>query len=112
MAAPTIAFDQRKTVRLGTVPGFGLITGLVTMSSYDNTHPEVTALTGKVINKTVTLRVVPDGVSSNGYAIRWDDATLSFKAYGSNGASPAALAEAANTTNVGTFGFVAFGQLG
>jgi hypothetical protein len=79
MAAPTVALDYPKPARLGNTP-MGVVSGLVTISSYDTAHPAVTAITG-VFKPSGLLRVVPNGESSNGYTVRWDHATDSFKAY-------------------------------
>jgi hypothetical protein len=110
MAVPAITLDFPIAQRVGNRV-CGLISGSVNITSYDTAHPAVTALTG-LFKPSGKLRVSPVGVSSNGYAIRWDNATNSFKAYSSNGAAPAALVEAPNTTAVGTFDFIAMGQLG
>lgn len=110
MAAPTVTFVQRKTMQLDGA-SFGLMTGSVNVTSYDNTHPAVTAITGKA-RQNSTLTVIPDAVSSGGYAITWDPASTSFKAYTTGSALSGVLAEAANAAAVGTFGFVLIGQLG
>jgi hypothetical protein len=110
MAAPAVTLDFPIAQRVGNRV-CGLISGTVNITSYDTAHPAVPAITG-LFKPSGKLRVSPVGVSSNGYAIRWDNATNSFKAYSSNGAAPAALVEAPNTTAVGTFDFIAMGQLG
>lgn len=110
MAVPILTFDTPIQQRIGNRP-FGLVSGSVSITSYDTAHPAVTLLTGK-FKPSGLLRVVCGGVSSLGFAVTWDKATSSFKAFNSNGASPAALNEAANAANVGTFDFIAMGQMG
>jgi hypothetical protein len=108
MAAPSVTFYDAKALRLGNTP-IGILIGTVTVASYDTAHPALTALTGKF--RTTTGLTVSAGVSSGGWSISWDAATSSFKAYGSNGAAPAALVEAPNTTNLGNFTFHAIGRI-
>lgn len=110
MAVPALTFDFPIQQRIGNRSS-GLISGSVNVTSYDTAHPAVTALTGK-FKPGGLLRVVCGGVSSGGFAVTWDKTTSSFKAYNSNGASPAALNEAANAAAVGTFDFIAMGQMG
>jgi hypothetical protein len=110
MAVPAITLDFPIVQRVGNRPA-GLISGSINVTAYDTAHPALTALTG-LFKPSGKLRVTTTGVSSAGYSIRWDNATNSFKAYSSNGAAPAAMAEAPNGTAVGTFDFIAMGQLG
>ncbi|SRR5258706_9285133 len=108
MAVPTVTLAIRSPVRVGNTP-IGVIHGSVTAASYDTAHPALTALTGKF--RSATGLIVVAGASSAGWAIQWDVATSSFKAFGSNGAAPAALVEAPNATNIGTFHFHATGRI-
>lgn len=108
MAVPVITFGARFAARSGNTP-MGVIHGSAVHASYDTAHPAVTALTGKF--RSTTGLIVVAGASSNGWAMQWDVATSSFKAFGSNGAAPAALVEAPNTTNIGTFHFHAIGRI-
>jgi hypothetical protein len=110
MAVPAVTLDFPIAQRVGNRV-CGLVSGSVNVTAYDTAHPALTALTG-LFKPSGKLRVSPTGVSSNGYAVRWDNATNSFKAYSSNGAAPTALAEAPNGTAVGTFDFIAMGQIG
>jgi hypothetical protein len=110
MAVPAVTLDFPIAQRVGNRP-CGLISGSINITSYDTAHPALTALTG-LFKPSGKLRVVATGVSSNGYVLRWDNATNSFKAYSSNGAAPAALVEAPNATAVGSSDFIAMGQLG
>jgi hypothetical protein len=110
MAVPAVTLDFPIAQRVGNRV-CGLISGSINVTAYDTAHPALTVLTG-LFKPAGKLRVSPVGVSSNGFAIRWDNATNSFKAYSSNGAAPTALAEAPNGTAVGTFDFIAMGQIG
>ncbi|SRR6266851_977381 len=107
MAVPTITLDMPRVTRLGNTQ-FGVLSGQVAISSYDTAHPAVAAITGK-FKDTVLLRVLSGAVSTLGFWVAWDRATLSFKAYTSAGTVPV---EVANTTNVGNVDFVAIGHLG
>jgi hypothetical protein len=108
MTAPPITFYDAKALRIGNTP-LGILIGTVTVAAYDTAHPALAALTGK-FRSTAGL-TVSGGVTSAGWAISWDVATSSFKAYGSNGAAPAALVEAPNGTNIGNFTFHAIGRI-
>jgi predicted transcriptional regulator len=94
-------------VRLGNTP-FGILSGIVTIGSYDTAHPEVVAITKKF---KVVPHVTVSGVSSLIYLVRWDATTKSFIAYLASGAS-GALVEASASDNVGIVQFHAIGQLG
>lgn len=110
MAAPAVTLDFPIAQRVGNRV-CGLISGSVNVTSYDTAHPALTALTG-LFKPSGKLRVCSTGTSTGGFSIGWDVATKSFKAFNSNGAAPAALLEAANGAAVGSFDFIAMGQLG
>jgi hypothetical protein len=110
MAVPAVTLDFPIAQRVGNRV-CGLISGSINVTAYDTAHPALTALTG-LFKPSGKLRVVVTAVSSLGFVVRWDNATNSFKAFSSNGAAPAAMAEAPNGTAVGTFDFIAMGQLG
>ncbi len=109
MAAPTITLDTPRAARLGNTQ-FGIISGGMVMSSYDTAHPAVTAIAGQFKSGS-QMRVMPDGVTTSGYALSWDNATSSFKAY-TTASGGGALAEVASATVVGSAGFIAIGHLG
>jgi hypothetical protein len=75
MAVPAVTLDFPIAQRVGNRV-CGLISGSVNVTSYDTAHPALTALTG-LFKPSGKLRVSPTGVSSNGYSIRWDNATNS-----------------------------------
>lgn len=79
MAVPTVALDFPVANRVGNT-AMGVLSGKVTISSYDTAHPEVTAISKKFLAGG-KLQVIPEGVSSLGYVVEWDTATKSFKAY-------------------------------
>lgn len=104
MAVPSVTLDTPKPSRLGNSV-MGVLSGSVNVSSYDTSHPAVSAITGLFIGSGL-LRVTPNGLSSSGYLIRWDKASNSFKAYvpGATTLTPAA-AGAASAVTVGSSPF-------
>lgn len=107
MAAPTVALDFPRVVRIGNT-AMGILSGSVTVTSYDTAHPEVTAIT-KQFKPGGLLRVFPDAVSTAPRFVTWDSVTKSFKIYTTAGTVPV---EVANAVNSGVFGFMAIGQMG
>jgi hypothetical protein len=104
----TVTLDQRTPMRMASAP-FGLISGVCNLSAYTAAKVPLTGITG-LFNQNATVRVVADGVSSLGYHVRWSPADKAFRAYQS--LTAAADTQVADATNVGVFGFHAFGQLG
>lgn len=98
MAAPTVTLDFLTPARLGNT-GMGMICGTVNVSSYDTADPEVTDITGKFLS-AISLRVCPNGLSSNGYMIVWNPTSKSFQAY--RGAVTVANPTMTTVTNAGT----------
>ena len=93
--ADTIAvtFDLYKAARIGSTP-MGLISGTVNLSVYSQTKTALAALTGKFLTGGL-LRVVPDGISSLGYMVRWSKADSAFRVYGPGAITPALAAPGA-----------------
>ncbi len=106
MAVPAVTLDFPKPVRLGNSP-MAVLAGSVNCTAYDTAHPAVTAITGH-FRTSGKLRIVPEGLSSGGWLVQWDTASSSFKAYSAL-AQPAT--EATSTAAVGTFDFIAVGQI-
>lgn len=79
MAAPTVTLDTPRALRLGNSQ-FGMVSGAVSVTSYDTAHPEVTAITGH-FKSGGTIRVTANGMSTGGYTMYWDHTSKSFKAY-------------------------------
>lgn len=77
--AATVTLDFPRAGRLGSSP-FGVLTGVCNLTNYNSTLAELTTIT-KAFRPDGVLRVVADGLSSNGYAIKWDTAGKAFKAY-------------------------------
>lgn len=77
--AATVTLDFPRAGRLGSSP-FGVLTGVCNLTNYNSTLAELTTIT-KAFRPNGVLRVVADGLSSNGYAIKWDTAGKAFKAY-------------------------------
>jgi hypothetical protein len=168
--AQTTTLDYPKPGQLGNLP-VGVISGTCNLTNYNSTLAEITTIT-KAFLPGGKLRVVPNGISSGGFIMKWDATGKAFRAYSTVGAAvtpsggsitasaptittatgnPAtapvgvvtgalaqtagatgitgvqaptitdtrtftaaagALAESSNDVNVGTFDFVAVGQLG
>lgn len=104
----TVTLDLRYPQKAGGYGKIGVISGSANLTSYSTSKTTLTAVNALFRN---LYRVVTDGVSSNGYAVRWDTAAKAFRAYDTGAASGNALAEAVNATNVGTFNFLAIGQI-
>ncbi len=74
----TVTSPLRHALKIDNVTGVGLYYGTCAVSNYNQTLAEITSITGKF--KTAP-HVVTEGVSSNGYLVRWDTTGKSFKAY-------------------------------
>jgi|SRR5215469_7267948 len=106
----TITFDLVKPIRVGAYGKVGMITGQANLTSYSQTKAALTSITGLFVR---AVRVTPQP-SSLGYVTRWDDTSSCFRAYGNTSVASGAtgaLVECSNTTSVGTFDFVAIGQI-
>ena len=84
--AATVTLDQRSAAKFGN-GGFKLVAGQVALSNYNSTPAEITGITGEF---RTLLRVVCDGVSSNGYLVRWSKTDKALKAYYPSGVTLAA----------------------
>lgn len=91
--AATITLDSPRPGRLGNSP-FGVLSGTCNLSNYNSTLAEITTIT-KAFLAGGKLRVVADGLSSNGYAVKWDTTGKAFKAY-RTAAGAASLAAASS----------------
>lgn len=109
MAVPTTTLDVAAPARLGNTP-MGVISGTVNVSSYDTAHPEVTAITGKFIAGGA-LRVCPNGLSSGGYMIQWDDTSKSFKAYRAAGTVAAGTVTSTGTISSASISMTSAGTV-
>lgn len=103
----TTTLDQRFSAEqaLGASP-FGVITGTIRVTSYNQTHATITTVTNQF---KAAPRVVCDGVSvlsGTNYLTRWDPTDKCIVAYSALGT------EVANGTDIGTVNFIAIGQLG
>lgn len=92
----TLALDQINAGRQRPASGnFGFISGLATLSNYNQTLAEITGITGKFLNGAP--RVFPNGVSSLGYVIKWDSTGKAFKAFKPGTITPAIATPGAAT---------------
>lgn len=89
--------------------GFGLIFGQCNITNYNQTLVEITGITK--FFKAATLQVISEGVTSNGYCVKWDTAGKSFKSYATGAAAGNAMQQTANDVNIGSVSFVAFGMM-
>jgi hypothetical protein len=94
----TLAFDTPRAQRIGGSGVFGVVSGLATLSSYSSSKVALTALTGYFVPSTGLLRVSPNGVSSNGYALRWSHTDSAFRAYSTAALAPGSVPAAAQIT--------------
>lgn len=107
MAAPAVTLDFPFAVRIGNT-AMGILSGSVNITSYDDAHPEVTAITGHFKSGGL-LRVVCDNVSDTPLFVSWDAVTKSFKVYTTAGTAPVESAAAADG---GAVSWIAIGQMG
>lgn len=97
MAAPTVTYDQPTALPMSGPWGF--ISGKITISSYDTAHPSAN-IEGKFRGLS-TMRVVIEGISSNGYRVRWnpsDGSVRCFQSAGTNSAPTITTGTNAGTT--------------
>lgn len=75
--AASVTSPLRKAIKLGedTV----MYRGTVDVTNYNTTLAEITAITGKFRDGNPT--VIMDGISSNGFLVRWDTSSKAVKAY-------------------------------
>jgi hypothetical protein len=62
----------------------GVLSGTCNLSNYNQTLAEITTIT-KAFLTGGKLRVVADGLTSNGYVVKWDTTGKAFKAYRQGG---------------------------
>ena len=104
----TVTLDLRYPKRVGGSGKFGVISGTANITSYSTAKVPVTAITGLF---RAPYRLVCDGVSSGGYAMRWDTAAQAFRAYDTGAAAGGVFTEAVNAAAVGTVNFIATGLI-
>lgn len=80
--AATVTLDQAKAAKLGN-GGFKLLSGSVAITNYNQTAAEIKGITGEFGGSK--FKVVCDGISSNGYLVRWSATDKAFKAYSQSG---------------------------
>lgn len=75
----SVTLDMLHTYMIGNSP-FGVLSGIANLTSYSQTKAELTAITGQ-FKPSGLLRVVFDGLSSNGYVTRWSATDKAIKCY-------------------------------
>ena len=104
----TVTLDLRYPKRVGGNAKYGVISGTANITSYSTAKVPVVPITA--LFRSV-YRVVCDGVSSNGYAMKWDTTQQCFRAFDTGAAAGGALTEAVNATNIGTVNFIVAGLI-
>jgi len=109
------AYASSATIKSPTIEklmvfgSLAMVRGLVTVSNYNSTLAEVTAITKFFKDNPL---VILGGVSSIGYIGHWVDASKSIKCWNFNyDAADGPAQEAANDTNIGVFPFIAIGRV-
>ena len=114
--AQTTVVDFDRAERISR--NFGVVTGSVDVTNYNQTSTEITDITNKFTG--TNPRVVVDGISDNGYLMRWDTTDKSIHAFYPTDASDqtptadivaAAATEVANDVDVGVVNFHAIGLM-
>lgn len=83
--AATTALDYPKPGQLGNL-NIGVVSGTCDLTNYNDTVVENTTITNAFLPDGI-LRVVPNGISSNGFIISWDATSKAFRAYATVGAA-------------------------
>jgi len=135
--AATVTLDTPGVERISR--NYGMLAGKCNITNYNTTGVEITGITKYFKDDSVDIRVISDGVSENGYVIRWDPTDKCFHAFyptaitsssgtvndalgfatGSNAfitanaahSARAAAAEVEDDVDVGEVNFVAFGMI-
>jgi len=108
--AHTTTLDRPHATKVGR-EGLGMLTGKSDVTNYNATRPANTTITDQFV--TIN-RVVVDGVSDNGYLVRWNPTDKQFMAYhmGTTGATVATdrfLVAASDDEDIGEFNWIAIG---
>lgn len=77
--ASTVTKDHPNAERLSR--SFGMIVGKCDITNYNTTGAEITDITKYFNDDTVDIRVICDGVSDNGYLVRWNTTDKCFHAF-------------------------------
>lgn len=90
---------------------YGFIVGKCDINPYHTTGAEITDITRYFDDTTVAIRVLNDGLSDNGFCVRWSTVDKCFHAYYGDYDAEAdgALIEAVDDADVGEVNFIAFG---
>lgn len=75
--AATVTLDFPRPGPVGNTK-MGVLTGQINLTNYNTTLAEITGITGRFKSAP---RVIVGGVSSNGYAVKWDPTAKAVKAY-------------------------------
>lgn len=101
--ASTTTIDHRRSERVSR--NLFMVVGKCDITNYNQVGAEITDITKHF--KTI-LRVIADGISDNGYGVRWNTTDKCFHSFTFPDLA-AAAAETADDTDVGEVNFVAFG---
>ena len=113
--AAAVTSALRHAVKVDQVTGVGMYAGVCDLTNYNTTGVEITGITGKFISM---ITVIADGLSENGYLVRWNSTDLAFHAFYPTNVSDqtptadivaAAGLEVASDVDIGEIYFVAYG---
>lgn len=77
--ASTVTLDRSRMERISR--NYGFVIGKCDITNYNTTGAEITDIT-KFFNDTTTpIRVINDGMSDNGYIVRWNTTDKCFHAF-------------------------------
>jgi len=77
--ASTVTLDTPKAQRVSR--DYGMIIGKCDITNYNTTGAEITDITKFFKDDTISIRVINDGLSDNGYLVRWNTTDKCFHAF-------------------------------
>ena len=77
--AATVTLDTPRVERVSR--NYGMLVGKCDITNYNQTGAEITDITKYFDDTTVAIRVLNDGVSDNGYIVRWNTTDKCFHAF-------------------------------
>ena len=98
--AVTITKDNPRVERISK--NYGFIIGKADITNYNTTGAEITDITKYFEDNTTPIRVINDGISDNGYLVRWNTTDKCFHVYYPFAATAGSETAGANNTLVKT----------
>ena len=87
--AATVTADIPHAERISR--NYGMLIGKCDITNYNTTGAEITDITRYFDDTTTSVRVICDGLSDNGYVVRWNTTDKCFHAYYPTAAQNATL---------------------